>query len=557
MKHLYLILFIFLIISSSLFAQVVYEPFSSDIYSFLDRLAQKGVIQFHDEIKPVSREYIAEKLIELSYIQFLPGNKLTALEKEELAFYLKEYAVEIKNKNSLVKFFLYKSMNNVNNNMTFLGDDPYGRFRVFSYEDSLFKININPILGYSLGSWGVSKYSHEWTGISLYGYIGSNIGFSFRYNDNYESINKFDTTKSFTPQTGITKSKQSKNNVEYSDMNGSLNFNWSWLNLSVGKDYFEWGYGESGNVVLSNKAPSFPYFRLDIHPVKWLRFNYIFGILNSDIIDSSTIYSTPFGLNRSLYRAKYYASHTITVTPHKGTDISLGESIIFSDRFEPIYLVPVLFFKLADDYVSNAQMSNGSNSQFFLGLSNRDLIKNTHLYGSLFIDEITLEGLFNQAKQRNQLGFMLGTSVTDLPIDNLTATVEYTKIYPFVYSNWLPTQTYTNSGYLMGDWIGSNADMIYCSLNYGFLRGLQATLWTQYISKGSSGTVQQEYETPQPPFLFGNRLNYFYFGADLKYEITYDLFANLHYERWTEKFLSNNLTQKANQFYLSLSYGLE
>ena len=47
-------------------AQTVYEPIHSGVYDFLDLMAQKGIIQFHDNIKPVSREYIAEKLQQLS-----------------------------------------------------------------------------------------------------------------------------------------------------------------------------------------------------------------------------------------------------------------------------------------------------------------------------------------------------------------------------------------------------------------------------------------------------------------------------------------------------------
>ena len=70
---------------------------------------------------------------------------------------------------------------------------------------------------------------------------------------------------------------------------------------------------------------------------------------------------------------------------------------------------------------------------FFLRVSSKGQIKNTHLYGTLFIDEISLNGLFDPETQRYQMGFTLGGSITDLPIENLTAKIEYTKIYPSVY----------------------------------------------------------------------------------------------------------------------------
>ena len=176
---------------------------------------------------------------------------------------------------------------------------------------------------------------------------------------------------------------------------------WKWGEFTAGKDFLEWGYGESGKLVLSNKAPSFPFIRLDIHPVPWLRFNYFHGWLTSKVIDSSNIYTTLSGrFEHGLsYRNKYIASHTLTITPLKGLDISLGESIIYSDKLQISYLMPLMFFKLADHYLSNYDNNIGNNSQFFAGISSRNHIKNTHLYGTLFIDEISIENLFNSQKQ--------------------------------------------------------------------------------------------------------------------------------------------------------------
>ncbi len=59
-----LLITLLLFIVSSTFSQVVYEPLHRDVYNFLARLSQKGVIEFHDEIRPLARKYIAEKLIE-------------------------------------------------------------------------------------------------------------------------------------------------------------------------------------------------------------------------------------------------------------------------------------------------------------------------------------------------------------------------------------------------------------------------------------------------------------------------------------------------------------
>ena len=74
-------------------AQIVHEQLSNDIYLYLERLSQKGILEFDDLVKPVSRKYISGKLIEAQNKVDL----LTPLEKEELEFYKKEYWIEMEN----------------------------------------------------------------------------------------------------------------------------------------------------------------------------------------------------------------------------------------------------------------------------------------------------------------------------------------------------------------------------------------------------------------------------------------------------------------------------
>ncbi len=129
-------------------------------------------------------------------------------------------------------------------------------------------------------------------------------------------------------------------------------------------------------------------------------------------------------------------------------DFSIGESIIYDEELEFLYLMPIMFFRLADHQLSDQTNAAGGNAQLFFSVSSKGQIKNTHLYGTLFIDEITLSGLFDSEKQRNQLGFTLGGSVTDLPVENLTAKIEYTKIYPFVYQHYIQTTDYKSANYI-------------------------------------------------------------------------------------------------------------
>ena len=549
-------------------SQTVYEPLHKDVYPYLSRIAQKGVINYNDQIKPLTRIYIAEKLVEISKkTRGLPayGVAITEVERDELNFYLKDFGEEIKfiHRGGIQ---IYKEQKKPSlpsiglSRQSLFGNDRYGRWRLFSYSSNLFKVNLSPIFGYQIGSNDNANQTHRWNGAYFYGYFSDNIGFSFDFRDNAETGDNIDRTKSFTPVTGISIAKSNKDKIEYSEIHTTLSTNWSWGEITVGKDFLQWGYAQSGQLVLSQKAPSFPFIRLDIRPASWLKFNYIHAWLNSDVIDSNETYASKRPIqNRTLFRDKYLASHTLIITPTKGLDISLGESIIYSDRLEISYLMPLMFFRLADHYLSNNNNSAGDNAQFFFGISARGFIKNTHLYGSLFIDELTISDLFDSQKQRNQLGFTLGGSVVDLPIENLTLTAEFTKIFPFVYSHFIPTQTYESSSYGLGHWIGHNADLIYGSVNYRFMRGLQATVWGQYVRKGGEGVIDQQYTLPSQPFLFGLRTNYTFLGIDVKYEFIHELFVRakfLYSKASSEQTNGTFINDSKTEFNFAIYYGL-
>ncbi len=533
----------FFLLSFSLFA-TVYEPLHNDIYNFLARLSQKGIIQFNDQIKPIPRNYILKILTKVNDKK----SKLTSLEKEELEYFLRDYEQES---------YLAKPEEFTNYSATLSNKN---RFRLYTYSDDLFKLNLSPIIGYDAGSIDNSSATHRWWGVNFYGYIGKNIGFSFDFRDNQESGDDIDRMKRFTPETGINISKRDGNSIDYSEIKTTISYNWDWGNVSLGKEFFEWGYGESGLLVLSRKAPSFPFVRLDLSLADWLGFNYFHGFLSTDIVDTNSTYATLLERSdRFLFEPKYLASHTLFVKPFDGLDISLGESIVYSDRLEIVYLMPLMFFRLADHFISNSDNSAGGNSHFFLGLSSRNIIPNTHLYGSVFVDEIRLSGLFDSEKQRNQFAYSLGASVVDFPFSNLTLKTEYTRIFPFVYKHFIPTQTYENQSFILGHWMGHNSDQIYGSLNYRFLRGLQLKFWAQFIRKGEDGIVEQQYTVPSVPFLFGQRTNHTWWGFDLKYEIIHELAAQA-------KFISKNssneqldgsfLDSSVEEFSFALYYGL-
>ncbi|MBD3747872.1 MAG: hypothetical protein IE931_00100 [Sphingobacteriales bacterium] len=537
------ILVLFVTQSSS--AQVVFENPDHEVIHFLSRQAQKGRIIFSDDILPISRKEIIHLLNQLKY------DDLSKIERKELSFYQKEFTD-------------FKQIDAERSNII-LKNDSAKRFRTFSANQDGFLVRMDPIITLQTTQSNFQHLLKNSSGISLYGYMNKHFSFQASFRDITETGDGLDSFKRFTPETGIVQTQnvdytQTAKKLNYSDLRGNLTYSWKNGFISIGKDQNLWGYGENGRIILSNKAPSYPFVRFDYQPLKWLRFNYLNAWLQSGIIDSTASYpkgNDVYGPDREIYVSKFLASHSLTFLPMKGMLLSIGESMVYSDRFDAAYLIPILFFKAYDQYKSRYQINTGSNGQFFFQASSRNQIKNTHLYATLFIDEIRTSTIFNPAKSRNQLGYNLGASVTDVFIPYLTLGAEYTRINPFVYQNIIPAQTYANQDYVLGDWMGSNADrwMVYAKFT-PFAR-LKTALTFQRVRKGSEGTIAQQYlAEPQPPFLFDLQRVQSSFSLSSSYEWLNNLYLSAKLDLIHDQNYAKSTNSKYSQFQFGIRYGL-
>ena len=191
-----------------------------------------------------------------------------------------------------------------------------------------------------------------------------------------------------------------------------------------------------------------------------------------------------------------------------------------------------------------------------LSLSSKNQIKNTHLYSTLFIDEIKVSSLFNKKESRNQLGFNIGGSITDVFISYLSLGAEYTRVNPFVYSNLIPAQTYTSYNYSLGDWMGNNFDKAIIFVKYTPLDKLKLLARYEKIRKGGIGTIYEQYVVqPQPTFLFDyikTRSNLF---LQARYEYINNIYLTSSLTLMQNK-LNNGSVVKDNTFQFGISVGL-
>ena len=504
-------------------AQVVYEPLDQSIYSFLQRMYVRGLHSENLEVTPISRIKIADCLNKI-----LQGDSILNIkEKEELSFYSSDFDKELRQINNS-----FREKENL--------------WHLYNYSDTLFSFVVDPVLGISISK-GVY---HRFNGAKLYGEIGELIGFSFHFHDNLESGENIDETKANTSTTGINIVRRYNKNIEYSDIRAMIGTKWKWGSFAIGKDYVNWGMGQRSKLILSSKAPSFPFIRLDINPTDWLRFYYMHGWLQSDILDSSRSYNTRIStMQRNIFREKYIATHLVSVSLLKNLNISFGESIIYSDMSPNLlFLNPLLFYRAVDHYLTTKEIGDGNNSQIFFNADYR-AFNAVEVYGSLFIDEINTDKIFNDAESRNQLGYTFGLIINSPVQSDLTFITEYTKILPWVYSNFVQTQTYESDGNLLGHYIGQNADQVYLKLEYRIKTRMQISLFYDYIRNGGLADIHYQYQLPSLKFLYG------YVSRNTKYGIDF-IYEPLHDLRFGIQVFYNTRIKDKFGFALQASYGL-
>ena len=510
-------------------AQMVYENINSGVYEYLDRMSQKGFIQYHDLIKPISKSLLYTKLLDLKLIE----DKLLLIEQKELDFYLKKYIASNEKEGDTVKYLNFKR-----------GLLPT---RFFEAKSGNAYINASPVIQFSTNTYSGSSYNQKAWGEDIWGRIGKHIGFNFSSRD--VSENRTDLTKDSVinnAQMGyvlLTQELVKTKIINYSEYRASIGYEWKNGFVSYGQDNLLWGYGVNGKMVLSEKSPYNQYLRLNYQPFTWFKFDYFHVWLNSNNIDSNSTYgfdNTVYGGQRVNYVAKYLTSHTATFTPHKGVNISFGESIVYTEKLDLGFLFPIMFYKIYDNNKSNYNILNGNNSQFFLQISFKNIIPNAHLYSTLLIDEIKISKIFDENQSRNQFGFNLGLQVNDLGIRYLSWYGEYTRVNPFVYTNLNPVQNYTSYGYNLGDWVGNNFDRKILGIKYTPLPRLKLELRYQDIKKGPTYSAEQQYlQTPSKKFLE----TVVYAQTQYLFSFNYEFGNNMY-------FVGNcNKTTTRNEFY--------
>lgn len=458
------------------------------IYDFIDELAMDGIVDVNSAIKPYNRNVIAAALKEAQQKDSL----LFKRQKKDLSFFISEFANEL---DTMPKAYVHWT-----DKKTF---DLSLLQPQFIYHNKYFKASIRPLLGMDLFYNSNGLIMKRWYGVDLQMDIVKHVSIwgSIRdqsFDGSYLNKSKYPTAGDRIDCAKLSQPhylynlpgcqyKEANYGGDYSDVRGGIRvYDW-WGSIGFMKECLTWGDSYNCSNIISGRQPSFPMITLNLTPCKWFEFNYIHGFMMSNVVDSTKwyweeTYSPDAGKKHYRPMNKYIAANMFTFTPIKGLHLAIGNSVVYSGEFQPIFLIPFAFFKSLDHAVTKGMAMENQNSQVFINLSTRN-IPHTHLYASFYIDEFSIKRWSNP--QNNIVSYKCGVTVSNWPLKNVQVGFEYTRSNTLCYKHSIQSITWASNSYNMGHYLGDNSQQFYTFINYKPIRSLILNLSYTKDQKGN------------------------------------------------------------------------
>lgn len=455
------------------------------LYDFIDELLTEGVIVHQTAVRPYTRKQVANMLLEAQAADSLLNHR----QQKDLAFYLNEFALELDTMvNNFVQFTDHSTYN-------LSVADPQFSYRT---KDSKFKLRLRPILGANVTASKKGVLLQRWYGAELQMDIANHLSIWGSLRDNswsgdwlskkhypddnarvYGARIHYGASQqqpALTPLAGV-QYKEANYGGDFSDSKGGISLYSWWGNIGLQRENIQWGTAYHSSNILSGIAPAAPMITLQLTPCKWFQFDYFHAWLVSNIVDSTYYYlenTTKEGVQAKNYRPmnKFMAANMLTFTPIKHLSVSVGNSVIYSERnIQAAYLIPIAFYKSLDHLLTKGVATQNQNSQVFASLSVRP-VDHLQLYGSFYLDEFALKRLKPSTQEKNPISYLVGFNCSGWPIKGLSLKGEFMRSYIACYTHSIDALTWQSNSYNMGHYMGDNAQSIYAELSYRPIRGM-------------------------------------------------------------------------------------
>ena len=540
------LLFLLALLPGVSVGQTELVPVDHKAYPFFERLSLRGIIDYNNASIPISRRDVASYLIQLDSSRA----RLTATERKILDDLEVEFSYDI-HKAADKSFSLLSNLNwpGISN----IFNDDKQKY-LASYTDPQFSLFLDGIGSLSYRDFDAESFQKTHLtlgeiGPRLRGTLFDNVAFDVQVTEG-QSLSGDKYSRSVASGYDPSLKASSK----FVSQGFVTAFNHGYLRyesdnhaiaLTFGRDNFEMGNGYIDKLFVSDNIPPFDFARLDLK-YKFMRYSFFYGNLQGD--------SLGVPLN-----SKNIVGGRLDIELSSTFRFGIYQSLILSNA--PIsftYLNPISVLESADLDTHSGVNNNSLIGFDFEAKPHRDLAVQL----TLLIDDLDFGtlGKKDSTGDDNKFGVQAGCMYVDpFGLNDVTATLEYTLLDPFVYSHRTNMSTYTNWGISIGDALPPNSDEIALALDYNLTSRLSLDLLYQhqrsgggflYDSKGriirnfggdiNLGSLDNRFVNT---FLMGDRVNRDILRLSARFEPIRQYFIDVSYS-----------LQSINEIYLSKTF---
>ncbi len=318
------------------------------------------------------------------------------------------------------------------------------------------------------------------------------------------------------------------------------------IGLQLARERLEWRESHGSSLFLSDNAPMFNHFRIDLS----------YGAVNYNYVHGTILFRN----YREIENNKYYVANRFEFTVFDNSlQLALNQTTLYSRATPELgYLIP---FNILEATERNLGDRDASMIGFDIAVRP---VRNFEIKTGMFFDDIHIDKSFTRV-WNNMWSVHAGFFYVDaFGFDNLDLTANYTRIEPHVYSHHRgPNLHLQHDGFLMGHPLGPNSDDFLARLEYrpdwqwylriefqGERHGDNLYDEQGELIRNVGGDVfvpwDRDRDSRYKQFLDGEVTRNFHYRAEVRYEIVRQFYTGVQLEY---SILNNDHTNTQRRYF--------
>jgi hypothetical protein len=458
MKPLKALILIFCFLTTiETLAQVEYEPLSNTkVYSFLEKMYGLNLIKYNLSSLPLSKNEIQILLDSLNY----KSDKLNKIDREIL------YELQIDFETISIEENTINFSESLSQPLNLFDNEKKKYFYYWKDENANFYLSTNAFISYrALNSDKKNNIGIGAVGLKFKGSLYNEIGYYINLTTAQQISGNNESRKVFSEYDPFLSSARKFVSDKYVDrFEGYLRYqSKNYFAVTIGRENLSFGNGFYNKLFISDYPAPFDYLRIDLH-YKSIYYSYLYGNIVGD------------SLGKPL-DSKHIITNRIDFKFNQFINIGFWQALIRPNRDISFnFLNPISFLRTAS---YSSEINNEDNALMGIDLLSSPFNKSLFHFG-LLIDDLNFSTLFKDKKD-NKFAYQSGVRFYDpFGLNNLTFSVEYIKIAPFVYTHRSNKSTYSHWGVNLGPNLEPNSDQITLGINYWFSKRINVDVKYQY-----------------------------------------------------------------------------